>query len=183
MLTSLMLRKVAEKTFRHFCNLANDHPDIQFIAVSHSDPEHTDEWLISVGGYGDVKVTTDPEREMYGQWGLGISGWGAVLSPSGIADTISLAIAEGIKNKPTKSGNRWQTAGSFAIDEGGIVRWAHISASAGDISKFADGLKALKEKAGKGESNEPAEPKKQEEAIRQEDVEDDLPSDPNFAIE
>jgi len=58
-------------------------------------------------------------------------------------DTVSLAWNEGIKNRPTQSGNRWQTAGSFAVDGERVVRWVHVSDGAGDISKFEEGLKTL----------------------------------------
>jgi len=139
-------KTVAEKAFRHFRDLASAHQNIQFIAVSQSEKEHTDEWLTAVGGDGKVKVVTDPEREIFAQWGLGIAGWGSILSPTGIMDTVSLAWNEGIKNRPTQSGNRWQTAGSFAVDNDGgerVVKWVHVSDGAGDISKFEEALKAL----------------------------------------
>lgn len=40
---------------------------------------------------------------------------------------------EGIWNRSTESGTRWQTAGNFATDVDGIVRWIQVASSAGDI--------------------------------------------------
>ncbi|MCC5758133.1 hypothetical protein, partial [Klebsiella pneumoniae] len=43
---------------------------------------------------------------------------------------------EGVWNRPTESGSRWQTGGAFSVDKEGIVRWAHVSNTADVILHF-----------------------------------------------
>jgi hypothetical protein len=73
---------VAEKTFQLLRKFADKHPEINFVAISHSDEEATERWVIAIGGEWDVHVIVDPGRELYAQWGLGVSGFYHVLSPS-----------------------------------------------------------------------------------------------------
>lgn len=56
---------------------------------------------------------------------------------------------EGIWNRPTESGSRWQESGAFAVDGEGVVRWAGRAERADWIAEFEEGLRALE---GKGES-------------------------------
>ncbi|KAK6335608.1 hypothetical protein TWF696_002375 [Orbilia brochopaga] len=133
----------AEKTFQTFRHLSDLHPDVLFLAISHSNPEDTDEWLISVGGTGDVLVITDPGRTLYAAWGLGFSSFWANMGPMTLWKALKLGQEEMIYNRPTKSGYRWQTAGSFAVDGEGIVRWAHVSTGAADVADFEAGLRAV----------------------------------------
>lgn len=134
---------VAEKAFHQFRELSDQHPEVQFIAVSHSTQTDTDEWIISVGGTGDVDVVVDPERTLYAKWGLGFSSYWANLGPVAIWKALKLGQEELIYNRPTKSGYRWQTAGSFAIDGEGQVKWAYTSKNSPDVPNFLDGLKAV----------------------------------------
>jgi hypothetical protein len=46
-------------------------------------------------------------------------------------------------NRPTESGSRWQTAGSFAVDVGGVIRWVHVAKAADDISDFKAAVGSL----------------------------------------
>ncbi|KAH8663518.1 hypothetical protein BGZ60DRAFT_470970 [Tricladium varicosporioides] len=133
----------AEKTYSQLRNVAAKHPDINFVAVSHSDEEATDKWVISVGGQWDTEVIVDAEREAYAQWGLGVSSAWHVLNPWSLYSVYKLGKAENIWNKPTESGNRWQTSGSFAVDERGVVRWVKVANAADDIPDFKEALKAL----------------------------------------
>jgi hypothetical protein len=50
---------------------------------------------------------------------------------------------EKISNRPTESGNRWQTSGSFAVDGEGSVGWSRVARAADDIPDFNEALKAL----------------------------------------
>jgi hypothetical protein len=56
---------------------------------------------------------------------------------------FKLAKDEKIWNKGTESGTRWQTAGSFAVDKEGIVRWVKVAKAADDMPDFKEGLVAL----------------------------------------
>lgn len=81
-------------------------------------------------------MVVDPERELYAQWGLGISTFTHVLNLSSMFAAWKLGREHGIWNRPTESGSRWQTAGSFAVDGKGVVRWARVAEGAGDVLDF-----------------------------------------------
>ncbi|KAG9233991.1 hypothetical protein BJ875DRAFT_510793 [Amylocarpus encephaloides] len=111
---------VAEKTFQQLRKLAGKYPNFQYLVVPHSDQEATEKWLIS------------NEREAYVQWGLALySGY-------------QLRKQENIWNKPTESGNRWQTAGNFAVDERGVVKWTRVAEAADDVPDLKGSKTLLK---------------------------------------
>lgn len=143
MLTSSV---VAEKTFRDFRESAEKNPSIKYIAMSHSDEQSTQNWLKGVGGAGDVQVIVDYERGTYSAWGLGTSSFWHVLSPGGLKALYDLGNKTGIWNRPTESGNRWQTAGNWAVDGDGIVRWGKINERADDIPDFEELVKSVTSK-------------------------------------
>ncbi|KAK5676378.1 hypothetical protein LTS10_011191 [Elasticomyces elasticus] len=130
----------AEKTFLNFRDTAKANKYIDFIAVSHSSEESTQTWLASLPQAGsepdNLRVIVDEKVEIYAAYGLGISGWGHVLSPASMYNVWQLGKSEGIWNRPTESGSRWQTAGFFAIDEEGIVRWGRAANRADEIPSF-----------------------------------------------
>ncbi|KAK6363631.1 hypothetical protein TWF730_001055 [Orbilia blumenaviensis] len=161
----------AEKTFQTFRALSDKHPDTTFIAISHSSQSDTEEWVVSVGGTGDVEVVVDPARTLYAKWGLGFSSYWANVGPVTMWKALKLGSEELIYNRPTKSGFRWQTAGGFAVDKDGTVRWVYVSRNAPDIPEFEEGLRAVGkgkkerrrrshvvEKVGEGESSSGAAP-------------------------
>jgi len=45
-----------------------------------------------------------------------------------------------------ESGDKWQMAGTFAVDEEGLVRWVRIAKSADDIPDFKEALWSVAEK-------------------------------------
>jgi hypothetical protein len=59
----------AEKTFRDLRKFAEKHGDTyQYIAITHGTENDTDDWIKKVGGDENMKVISDPDREIYGQW-------------------------------------------------------------------------------------------------------------------
>ncbi|KAF3391757.1 hypothetical protein F1880_007808 [Penicillium rolfsii] len=134
---------VAEATFLAMRTTASQHPDINFVAVSHSDQPSTDKWLSAVGGPGSVRVIVDAEREIYAKWGLGIVSWKHVLSPAALVNILKLGREQGIWNRPTESGSRWQSAGYWAVDQEGYVRWGAPAARADDIMNVTEAINAL----------------------------------------
>ncbi|KAF4975775.1 hypothetical protein F66182_17537, partial [Fusarium sp. NRRL 66182] len=113
---------VAEATFIDIRKAASQEPDINFIAVSHSDEPSTTKWVAAVGGTSEpgsqnpVTVIIDSNRKIYAQWGLGTTSWSHVLSPKALVNVIKLGREKGIWNRPTESGTRWQSGGFWAID-------------------------------------------------------------------
>lgn len=149
--------QVAEKTLlalRH--RAARDTAQTyNYIAVSHSSPSATQHWLSSLpasasAGAEAVQVIVDETRALHAAWGLGVSSAWHVLNPWSLYAVYALGRQEGIWNRPTESGSRWQTAGSFAVDARGLLRWAAVSKAADDVPDFRDALEAL-EGPGEGE--------------------------------
>ncbi|KAI1264073.1 hypothetical protein F5Y18DRAFT_95262 [Xylariaceae sp. FL1019] len=133
----------AEKTFKALTRLSTQHPEIHFLAVSHSSSESTERWVVSVGGNWDVQVLIDEERDLYALFGLPTSSTWHVLSPIALYNTLQLGKQEGVWNRPTESGNRWQTAGAFAIDKDNIVRWKWVANRADDLADLDKAVLAL----------------------------------------
>ncbi|KAH6661122.1 hypothetical protein BKA67DRAFT_550237 [Truncatella angustata] len=134
----------AEKTFKKLTKISSMYQDVlHCVAVSHSEPESTERWVVQVGGNWEVQVVVDHEREMYAQWGMGISNTWHVLGPMTLYKTFQLGKQENVWNRPTESGNRWQTSGAFAVDKDGTVRWAKIATSAADMPDLDAALGTL----------------------------------------
>lgn len=131
----------AEATFRRLASLSRSYSDVQFVAVSHATAAATASWCGMLGGAGRVRVIVDTDRTLYAAWGLGLTGVGHFLGARSLAAVVRLA-AGGIRNRHP-SGTRWQTAGAFALDAAGIVRWRHIPVHAGDLPDLDAALALL----------------------------------------
>lgn len=90
-----------------------------------------------------MRIVVDEEREIYAAWGLGVSSWSHMLSFGGMYSVWRLGKEEGIWNRPTESGSRWQTSGSFAADANGVVQWVAPASRADDIPDFALAVAAV----------------------------------------
>ena len=138
----------AEKTYLLLREAAGNHRDVDFIAVSHSDEQSTNTWLKSLPQAGsepmNVRVVVDDQLEVYSAWGLGPSGWAHVLSPFSMYTVYRMGKDQGIWNRPTESGSRWQTAGTYAVDAKGVVRWGGPGQRADEIPNFEDAVNSMK---------------------------------------
>lgn len=145
----------AEKTFLNLREAATANRHINFLAISHSDEASTETWLKSLPQAGsepsNLKVVVDSDSEAYAAWGLGVSGYAHVLSPSALWSVWTLAKEEGIANRPTESGSRWQTAGSWGVDAEGKVRWGGPAARADEIPDFEEAVGRVGGEEAKGE--------------------------------
>jgi len=88
-------------------------------------------------------MIVDDERKLYAEWGLSVSSFWHVLNPWSMYEVVKLGRQEGVWNRPTESGTRWQSAGSFAVDGDGIVKWSRPSGSADEVPDFGEAVKAL----------------------------------------
>ncbi|KAJ5776190.1 uncharacterized protein N7511_001201 [Penicillium nucicola] len=139
---------VAEATFITMRDAATQYPNIDFIAVSHSDQASTEKWLEALGGPGNpssgsVTVIVDAEREIYAKWGLGVVSWSHLFNPAALWGVLKIGKEKGIWNRPTESGSRWQCSGHWAVDGEGVVLWGGPAARADetiDIKKAVDAL-------------------------------------------
>ncbi|KAG5928929.1 hypothetical protein E4U42_007634 [Claviceps africana] len=133
----------AEKTFKRLAALSDKHRDIRCLAVSHSSREATERWIPQVGGAWQTDMVIDPGRDLYAEWGLGLSSTWHAFNPFSLYSVYRLGADEGIWNRATESGSRWQTSGAFAVDSDGTVRWLHVSQTADDLPDFDAALGAL----------------------------------------
>lgn len=131
----------AEATLRRMVALAEQHPDIDFIAVTHSPDRPSLDWCNAFGGPGRVQIVSDPDRAHYAAWGVGLSDRRHFAGPDSLA-ALRRLLDEGIHNR-WASGNRWQPAASFAVDPGGVLRWRHVPRHAGDLPPLDDAVAAL----------------------------------------
>jgi hypothetical protein len=123
----------AERTFVNMRRAA-ETSDVTFVAVSHSNEEASQKWLRDVGGPGKVQFIVDETRELYALYGLGVSSFWHVLNPWSMGSVFSLAM-EGTTNRPTESGSRWQTSGTYVIKDETIVV-SQPAKAADDIPDF-----------------------------------------------
>jgi hypothetical protein len=86
----------------------------------------------------------DEEREIYANWGLGISNSWHLISPAvGIA-ARKLGTEEGIwAREVDPTGNRWQTGGAWATDKMGTIRWGDSSKWAAEIHNLEEACKSI----------------------------------------
>lgn len=124
------------------------NPDVHFIAMSHSNQQHATKWLNDIGGTNpaNLDVEVDDKREIYAAWGLGVSSLWHVLNPWSLYAAFTVAKEDGISNRPTESGYRFQTSGSWAADGKGILVWGKAMAAASDIPDFDDAVKQIRER-------------------------------------
>ena len=129
---------------------------IKVILVSHSSEEATNQWLQVVQQSGRltanfenqelaVSIIIDDELELYAAWGLGVAKTEHVLNLATVYAAISLGWREGLWDRATESGSRWQTAGAYGIDRFGIVKWVHVPRLASDLADFEDAKAVLLE--------------------------------------
>lgn len=144
-----VIRVVAEKSFRKLHETAKSRTDVAFIAVSHSSSAHTTVWIDSLAltnsELPNLRIIVDESCSLYGTWGLGSSSFLHWMSPSSLWSAVKMGREEGIWNRPTESGSRWQMSGSWAVDGEGIAKWGGPSKRADDedVWKFEEALKAL----------------------------------------
>jgi hypothetical protein len=131
----------AETTMRMLRDAAARSPQVQWIAISHAPEDATERWCRAVGGTDGVRVASDPSRRTYADWGLGRTGLGHFLGGRSLRAVGSLA-RQGIRNRHPH-GTRWQSAGTFALDDHGIVRWRLLPAHAGELPDLDSALRAI----------------------------------------
>ena len=131
----------AELTARALRDAAASAPEVQWLVVSHASATATARWRDAIGGLPGIGVLIDADRIHYATWGLGRTSIGHFMGRRSLADVARLA-REGIRNRHP-DGTRWQTAGTFGVDEDGIVRWHHLPTYAGDMPDLEAAVAAV----------------------------------------
>ncbi|KAK4056389.1 hypothetical protein OIO90_002532 [Microbotryomycetes sp. JL221] len=144
----------AEKELKTLAEVANEswdkgNDELRAVVVSMSPPNVAQEWFESVGGLNfkhqdRVRLISDPDRTLYGGFGLGLLSFGSIFGLQSLKNLRALASSEGIVNTATRDGsNRWQNSGGFAIDEAGVVKWLHVASDASDVSDWRAARRVL----------------------------------------
>jgi hypothetical protein len=131
----------AEATGRALREAAAARPEVEWIAVSHAGSVATARWRDAIGGLPGVRVLVDPERVHYATWGLGRTNLAHFMGRRSLGDVARLA-REGVRNRHP-AGTRWQSAGTFAVGDDGIVVWRQLPEYAGDLPDLRAALDAL----------------------------------------
>lgn len=132
----------AERTMQILREQAALAPEVQWVAISHAPAAETARWCEAVGGAGAVEIASDPSRRSYAAWGLGRTGVGHFMGRRSLAAVTGLARV-GIRNRHP-AGTRWQSAGTFALDGDGIVRWRSVPAHAGELPDLGEALQSIR---------------------------------------
>lgn len=91
-----------------------------------------------------MTIVIDEEREIYANWGLGISNSWHLISPAVGLAARRLGTEEGIWGREVDpTGNRWQVGGSWATDLMGTIKWGAASTSAADIPNLQAACNAV----------------------------------------
>lgn len=130
---------------------ARRRPGIDFIAVTHGDAEQATDWCRQLGikrirvtpvgsdeslqwcqgKQSNLRVLVDPERQVYGMWGLGLGGADHLLDPRVLYSLCKVHLKGSRDRDP--SGTRWQRSGMFAVDGDDVIRFVHTADRAGDM--------------------------------------------------
>jgi len=132
----------AEATVRSMREVAALESDLDWWVVSHGSLEFSERWCGSFGGPGRVRVLEDESRGLYAAWGLPRSSAAHFLGVRSLLGVARLAL-RGVRNRQA-AGTRWQTAGTFAVDASGIVRWRHLPSHAADLPDVNAAVAALR---------------------------------------
>ncbi|PKS09450.1 hypothetical protein jhhlp_004066 [Lomentospora prolificans] len=163
----------AQKTFLSLRTLANRYPnDLTCIAVSHSSAAATQKWMDLMGGAWNVQVVIDEDRSVYAAWGLGLGTVWSVLNPTTQIQAwkekgwLGAQVATAIQRKGTAGrgmasyqtggtgvidvegpvtvmGNKWQSAGAWAVNGSGVIVWGRKAATPDDLMDLDESCKAL----------------------------------------
>jgi hypothetical protein len=131
----------AEATARRLRDAAAEHPELEWVAVSHASTVATARWRDAIGGLDGVRMLIDDRRIHYATWGLGRSSLTHFMGRRSLGEVARLA-RQGIRNRHP-DGTRWQQAGTFAIDGDGVVRWRHLPEHAGELPDLGAAAAAL----------------------------------------
>lgn len=117
----------AERDIKFSNTWAAEHTDVAVVIVTHGDIAVRDAWLEVIGGAENLHFYHDPERMLYGRFGLGYSSAWHFMGPASLWGVVSLW-RKGIRNRMA-SGTRWQRAGVFQVRHGCLI-WRAIPQSA-----------------------------------------------------
>ena len=120
----------AEHTVKQLVKWKQKNQTVDVFIVSHGDEKEISKWLQNIGGHQGLVSVIDPQRTLYGKWGVGYSHLTHFIGPASLIGVFSLFL-KGVRNR-SATGTRWQKAGIFLISKG-IVTWKHNPRSAQEL--------------------------------------------------
>ncbi len=129
----------AEHTVKRLRAWAEAHPRVAVAIVAHGDAAITQAWLDTIGGLGRLQLLHDPERRLYGQWGLGYASLWHFANPMSLLGVAALW-RQGVRNR-SATGTRWQQAAIFLVQQGRVA-WLHVPTSAQEFALPPEALLA-----------------------------------------
>ncbi len=120
----------AEKTVKELCALSSQFNDLGIYIITHGEEAICEQWLGEIGGIENINRVHDPNREIYGAFGVGYSSLSHFLGGKSLLGVAKL-IPHGIRNRKA-SGTRWQMAATFLV-KGGELVWKHEPQSADEV--------------------------------------------------
>lgn len=132
----------AEATVTQLREAVQPYPEVEAVVVGHGDQAIAEQWLQLIGGLGPLRYRHDPDRKLYGRWGLGFSDWQHFLGKESLTGVLEL-LREGVKNR-ISTGTRWQKAGAFLLDKKGKILWNHLPKTANDLPDWEMALQQVR---------------------------------------
>jgi hypothetical protein len=120
----------AENTVKQLRPWADQHRQVAVFVVCHGDAALTEGWIQAIGGLGRLHLVTDPQQELYAQWGVGYASFWHFGGLPSLLGVVALW-TKGIRNRGA-TGTRWQKAAMFLLD-GDRVAWSHAPQSAQEL--------------------------------------------------
>ncbi len=131
----------AEAMLKDLSELADEHSELQCVAVCHGEADIAQAWLNKFELSSELDIYIDDNRRLYGEWGVGYSNILHLANPKMVMSLASL-LAQGIYNRDA-SGTRWQTHASFLVAPDQTVQWVHFPSHAGDLPDLHDAANAV----------------------------------------
>jgi len=131
----------AEALVRQLSDIADQHPELNCVAVLHGEFAVAQRWLARLNVSTSVHCIVDTPRRVYGQWGVGYSNYASLLHP-GVGLALLRMLVKGIRNRDA-SGTRWQQQVCFLVDGNSFVIGRHVPKHAGDVPDLENMVRLL----------------------------------------
>jgi AhpC/TSA antioxidant enzyme len=124
----------AEELCKQASSISEANPELNVIVVAHGEEPIARAWFDEIKLAPSITALVDPDRDLYGRWGLGYCDASELMAPKVLWRVGSLML-KGIRNRKA-SGTRWQRQAVFVVDKEGRVAWRHIAGNVSDVPKI-----------------------------------------------
>jgi hypothetical protein len=121
----------AEELCRQVSDMAEANPQWNVVVIAHGSEAVARAWFKDIKLSASVTALVDPNREIYGRWGLGYCNVSELMNLKVLWRVAYLRVS-GIRNR-TASGTRWQRQAVFLVNEEGRLDWCHVAGNVSDV--------------------------------------------------